>query len=104
MSTETYHNFANERENLNSAQDVLEFRQRLNTFSEEYHSNIIQKNIELLSALNYTAIKEVKYSPFVTAIVDANDLTVESLKTLCEYDCIENVSINNKPVADSDAT
>jgi len=103
MSTEKYRNFASERENLNSTQDVLEFRQRLNNYSEEYHSNIIQKNIASLSVLDYTAIKEVKYSPFVTAIVDAKNLTVESLEALCESNCIENISVNYKPIADSNA-
>ncbi len=104
MKTDKFLNFFEERQNLNSRQKILEFRKKLNTYSDEYHNELIQKNIATLSILDYTSIQQIKYTPFVTANIIPDGSTFYSLQSLCQCENINNISIHTQAISDSDVS
>jgi len=94
MSTKAYQMFSLERDSIDDSQDVLDFRKRLNAYSKEYHANLVEKNLKLLSNLNYQSVEAIEYSPFVTLTIDSADLTVSSLKALSDSSLVENISLS----------
>lgn len=104
METEQYIAFSNERETIDSPEELLDFRKRLNGFSKEYHEELILQNVDILSVLDYTEIESIGYSPFVVLKMDGNDLEVGSIITLCESEDIENISLGYEVVPEEEAS
>lgn len=93
FSTSEYKSFASERENLDSIEEVREFRQRLNSYSKEYHNSLASANIQLLSGLEYNSVEYIDYSPYVIVNIDANKVDVDDLILMAESDSVVSVSL-----------
>lgn len=104
METETYKAFSKEREQLKSSDEILEFRKRLTSYSEEYHNKLLDNNIDVLKNFDYQTIEKVKYSPFVVMDVKLSDIKKENLEILCDSEKIENISIDYAPTANTNGS
>ena len=104
METEKYIEYSEQRENLKTSEDVLAFREGLNSYSKEYHEELIEECLDELEVLEYSEIEAIGYSPFVTLKVDATDLDVEALVYLSECENIENISVEYEPVPETEAS
>lgn len=93
METDEYKAFSEERSELDSIEEVREFRSRVNAFSKEYHEALVQKNIASLSALEGEEINAVDYSPFVVVIVDPATIDADTLVAFAASESIANVSV-----------
>lgn len=104
METDEYKAFSEERSELDSIEEVREFRSRVNAFSKEYHDALVQKNIASLSVLECEGITTVEYSPFVVATVDPETINAETLVTFAASENIANISIAENVVPESEAS
>lgn len=93
MSTPEYKAFEKERDEVNTIDEVHEFRERLNSFSKEYHNALVAKNISLLSELDYHSIEHIGYSPFVVVNIEANKVTADTLLLTAESEEIVSISV-----------
>ena len=100
MQTERYLEISDKRKDVKSSEDVLHYREELNSYSKEYHSSLIEENLDLLEVLDYEEIREIGYSPFVKLKVETSKIKEESLQLLCEYKNIENISIEYEAIAE----
>jgi len=102
METDEYKAFSEERSELDSIEEVREFRSRVSAFSKAYHEALVQKNIASLSALEGEEINAVDYSPFVVVTVDPETIDAETLATFAASENVANVSIaeNVVPVSE----
>lgn len=103
-STDAYLAFAEEAQNLTTSEEVLDFRQRLNAFSLKYHTALVNKNLDYLSVFGDTTVQTSTYSPFVTLIIEPDDLTEQSLTALCSTNDVANISLSYELVAESEAS
>ena len=104
METEKYIEYSEQRAELETSEDVLAFRESLNSYSKEYHEELIEECLDELEVLEYTEIEAIGYSPFVTLKVDAANLDVETLEYLSECENIENISVEYEPVPEEEAS
>ena len=104
MDTDLYKAFSEEREQIKDSEDVLDFRKRLNAYSEKYHKELLNKNIDILDAFDYISIEEIKYSPFVVMEVKPSAIKEEKLQMLCNSEEVENISIGCEPNIENEAT
>ena len=104
MSTPAYKDFAKERENIDSIEDLRDFRHRLNEYSKAYHDNLISKNLSSVDLLDYKECEVIGYSPFVTITMDVYDVSAESLHELCEMSNVKNISLSDEAYAEDEAS
>lgn len=104
MSTPAYNDFAKERENIDSIEDLRDFRHRLNEYSKAYHDNLISKNLSSVDLLDYKECEVIEYSPFVTITMDVYDVSAESLHELCEMSNVKNISLSDEAYAEDEAS
>ena len=95
--TETYRNLANQREHIDSVQEVREFRKRLNAFSKEYHYEVVNCNLEILEIIDYDSLTIVPYSPFVVMEISSLNIEIDDFTYMMENSSIEHISIGYKP-------
>ena len=94
FETSEYIDFEKSRANCKSMAEVRALREQHNAFSKIYHEELINSHVDVLSVLEYTDIEYVDYSPYVILEMDVNNLTAESLETLCEYSYVESISLD----------
>lgn len=104
MDTNEYKAFSNERGELDEWDEIHEFRERLNSFSKEYHEQIISENLDFIADLEYNAIETIEYSPFVILKVDSDKVDVETLLAFANCENIVNVSLANEEQPESDVS
>ena len=102
MSTSEYKSFAKERDNLDSIEEIRDFRERLNSFSKEYHNIIASENLALLNDLDYNSVEYIEYSPYVIVNVDADKVDASDLLLVAESEDIVSISVacEEQPEAD----
>lgn len=91
--TEQYLKFAEERENIQSLEELHEFRERLNAYSKDYHEDLINANIDKLSKLSYTEIEKIDYSPFAVLSVPTSHIDAESLSYIAQSSSVISLSV-----------
>lgn len=104
METDAYRSFSQERANIDSIEELRDFRQRLNAYSKTYHNELIAKNIDSLDGLEYSECEAIGYSPFVTLKMDIGDISTSALCELSEMETVEHISLQYEPIAESEAT
>ncbi|MBQ8408843.1 MAG: hypothetical protein IJY39_08270 [Clostridia bacterium] len=92
---EGYREIMRERENCNTIEEVRAFREKLNSYSKEYHERLFQENISAFSVIEYTEIYHVGYSPWVKLTVPVDKLTEEALLALAESQSIGAITISD---------
>lgn len=102
MDTAEYKAFSIERDELDSWDQIHEFRERLNSFSKDYHKNLVNQNIDSLASLEYNDIEPIEYSPFVIIRVDSDKVDADALLDFAESENIVNVSLANEEQPESD--
>jgi len=94
MQTKEFLAFSEERNHLDSIDEVHEFRSRLNAFSKSYHEKMAKENIKDLSAFSYTKVSPIAYSPFVTMTMPVDNVNVSSLKSVAENTNVLEISLS----------
>lgn len=89
---------------IKTAEDAREYRARLNAFSKEYHRDIIESNVILISCIPYSAIEPIEYSPFVRLTVNAHDLTADCLLLASGCENIVSIAIGYDIPPEQDAS
>lgn len=97
MNTERYAELMEMRENAKTSEEVLQFRKALNSYSKEYHGQIVNSNLQLLSMLECIEIKTMEYSPFVIVAIDSDNLNTEVLEALCISENVAQISLRYEP-------
>lgn len=102
MNTDKYKAFAKERESLDSIEEVRNFRQRLNSYSKEYHTALVTKGSALLSKMEYNSIEPIGYSPFVVMKMDTARVTANSLVYMAESKNVVSICVDREeqPISD----
>lgn len=103
-NTDEFINFSKERETVETIDELRNFRERLATFSKEYHRNETLSNLEKLNRLDFDSIELIDYSPFVKLEIDKNNVTTENLINLAADDGIVNVSLSLNDETQDEAT
>ena len=93
LNTSEYLAFSDERSKLNNWEEIHEFRDRLNSFSKEYHKQIITENLGIMPFIEYNDIDTIDYSPFIIIRTDVDSINTETLLAFAESDNIVNVSL-----------
>ena len=93
MDTAKFKSFAAERETLDSIEEIRNFRQRLNSYSKEYHNAIMADNIDQLSKFEYNSLECMAYSPYATVSIDANKISADSLTIVAESEDVVSISV-----------
>ena len=93
MDTAKFKSFAAERETLDSIEEIRNFRQRLNSYSKEYHNAIMVDNIDQLSEFEYNSLECLAYSPYATVSIDANKISADSLAIVAESEDVVSISV-----------
>lgn len=104
METDAYRSFSQERVNIDSIEELRDFRQRLNAYSKTYHNELIAKNIDSLDGLDYSEYEAIGYSPFVVLKMDVFDVSTLALCELSEMETVEHISLQYEPIAEAAAT
>ncbi len=93
MNTEKYKEFMRERDRLGTIESVRNWRQRLNTYSKEYHEQIVNDNKESLLILGYTEFNHTEYSPLVFMSVPLKNLSSDVFTELILNDSITSICL-----------
>lgn len=95
--TDEFINLSKERNNITSHEDVLDYRIRLNTYSKQYHRDLIEQNMDILSKQERSSVEVIDYSPFVVLRMNTDNVDPLTLTYVCESDNIENIYISFEP-------
>ncbi len=93
-NTKEFLAFSAEKENIDSVEDLRNFRKKLNAFSKKYHREENEKNIKILSSFEYENIQIVEYAPFVVMEMGECDIDYENIVDLSENNNVANISID----------
>lgn len=93
METAKYQEFLNERETLETIDEVHEWRARLNAYSKEFHENLVAKNMKSLSDMEYSDYDVIGYSPFVVLRTSPDDISTAALLDVASCAGVEHVSV-----------
>ncbi|MBO5023127.1 MAG: S8 family serine peptidase [Clostridia bacterium] len=104
METAKYQEFLNERETLETIDEVHEWRARLNAYSKEFHENLVAKNMKSLSDMEYSDYDVIGYSPFVVLRTSPDDISTAALLGVASCAGVEHVSVAYEAEAVADAT
>ena len=103
MKTAKYQEFLNERETLETIDEVHEWRARLNAYSKEFHENLVAKNMKALSDMEYSDYDVIGYSPFVVLRTSPDDISTAALLDVASCAGVEHVSVAYEAEAVADA-
>ena len=101
--TSEFQAFSQERFNLKTPEEVLDFRQRLNSFSKAFHRAEAEKNQQLLSDLGYKSIDHIDYSPFFQMEMDVTSVNIDEFVTVASSDDVMHVSFSEAASCFSDS-
>lgn len=104
MQTEQYLEFSAERQNLNSMEEVREFRKKLNSYSKIYHENLINQNVHTLQDMEYVEMTTIQYSPFVVLTMEPEQLDTDVFTELCYRDNVKHISVGYPPTGGAEAS
>lgn len=82
--TEQFLNFQERRSKIRSVRELRQFRQELNAYSLEYHSNLFEAMRESFSFLDSGSLQEIQYAPFVYIRGDEASIDVRDYLALAE--------------------
>ncbi len=102
FETKEYQDFQKCRENIKSSEEILLFREQLNSFSKEYHNSLIKENIDKLTILDYSSIEVIDYSPYVQISIKPDNVCLTSIVELCEDSSIESISLAYEAEAEAE--
>lgn len=103
--TPEYQSFLQERESVETVEDLRAFRERMVAFSKTYHESVVEENIGKLSDFDYESVDTIGYSPFARVEIDKDDLTTDNLIDLANDNSVVNVSMSlEDEVADESST
>ena len=103
METAKYQEFLDERETLETIDEVHEWRARLNAYSKEFHENLVAKNMKALSDMEYSDYDVIGYSPFVVLKTSPDDISTAALLDVASCASVEHVSVAYEAEAESDS-
>lgn len=92
--TDEYLEFQEKKRNIKTIQELRAYREELVEFSKQYHSTINTKNCLKLSALNYSTIECVDFSPFIVLSFEKDKITKSELLNLSEDSSVVNISLS----------
>ena len=93
MNTDVYKALMAERETMNTIEEIHEFRSRLNSYSKEYHSQLVSKSMKFIDGMEYSKSDPITYSPFVVLDTPINNVTVDALLNMALQSNIVNISV-----------
>ncbi len=94
LNTEQYLALEQEREDLETDEDIQSWRERSAAWSWEYHSNLIAENLGALSGLNYNLATPVERAPNVILSIDVQNITADALAYTANQEAIKSLSIS----------
>ena len=94
MNTDIYNEIMKEGETLGTISAVRDFRSRLNSFSKEYHTQLVSKSMKSVEGLEYSEANPVAYAPFVVLYTPINSVTVDALVDVARQENIKNISVS----------
>ncbi len=104
MNTQIYKDFLTERDDLKSIPEARDFRERLNTYSKNYHDIIYDNNAYLLSSFENTDFVHIDYSPFAVCTINLEQINSEQLTNLASLDEVMNICISEKAVCEQEVS
>ena len=94
LNTEQYLALEQERDSLETDEDIQSWRERSAAWSWEYHSNLIAENLGALSGLNYNLATPVERAPNVLLSIDVQNITADTLAYTANQEAIKSLSIS----------
>ena len=88
--------FSSERKHISSVEEMRNFRMRLNNFSRQYHAELINKYLPLLSSFDYDMIDVIDYSPYVRMELNSEIIKKSELIKLAENDNVLNIYLKSQ--------
>lgn len=94
LNTEQYLALEQERDSLETDEDIQSWRERSAAWSWEYHSNLIAENLGALSGLHYNLATPVERAPNVILSIDIQNVTADTLAYTANQEAIKSLSIS----------
>ncbi len=92
--TKSYFELVARRAELNTLEEVHEWRAELNSYSNEYHNKLISENIMMLKELKADSYEIIRYSPCITLKMEMEDVELDDFTQLIESENISHISFD----------
>lgn len=87
--------FQAERKQIKTNGELRDFRNRLNNFAKQYHTQIMSEYLSLLSSFEYYDIDVVEYSPYAIMKIENEAIQKSDLINLVIYDNVLNIYVES---------
>ena len=100
-TTQKYLKFKQEIKMAKTYEEAREIRKEMLSYSKEYHNNLINKNLGVISDIGIDGINVMPYSPFAMIELSVEDLSLDKIEKLCNYSTVSNIFVEYPMVVSS---